>query len=154
MKRLIIDGRFDILEVYNDGDTLLTNSILSDEKEMVAYLLSIPCISPNAARSDGSSPLHLAIRYGSEVVNVLLSDSRIDVKAINNEGEQPLHYAARLGKREALKLLISDPRIDPWAKTLEVDPSLKGNDAMDLAIEAEHKHVVKYFQTLWVMGVK
>jgi ankyrin repeat protein len=72
------------------------------------------------------------------------------VKPVDNQGKQPMHWAAEYGDLKVLKVHLADPRIEPWAKTLENDPSRTGVNVMDLAISSGHKHVIEYLETFWV----
>jgi ankyrin repeat protein len=150
MKILVLDGRFDLRDTDSGGESVFSASVRGECIEMASYLLDFPCIDPNTADSEGYTALHMACYASSDFLSLLLSDSRVDdVKLFNNEGKQALHCAALSYRLENLKVLLADPRIDPWAKTLESDPSKKGKDVMELALERRHMDVVKYLNTFW-----
>jgi ankyrin repeat protein len=92
---------------------------------------------------------HYATMRGSDLVRLLPSDSRVNVNPFNNDGKQLLYWAAYHGNLEALKILIADPRIDPWAKSLEAYSSRKEMDVMYIAIEKGYTDVVIYLNTFW-----
>jgi ankyrin repeat protein len=143
-KLLTLDGSFDFRELNDHGDTALHIAARHVYKELMSCLLSLPYIDLNTGNRDRVTALHLAIWHGSEIIPLLLADPRIDVKPIDSNGQQPLHWATDEGELEALKTLIADPRIDPWAKSLESDPSWKAKDVMELALERRQMRVIEY----------
>jgi Ankyrin repeats (3 copies) len=149
-KLLISDGRFDFGKLNETGENSLHRACAG---EMVPYLLSLPCIDPNLADENGATALHFAAWSGSKRVSLLLADPRVDVTPVDKQGKQPIHWAAEYWVNgpglEALKTLIDDPRIDPWVKTVPTDPSQKGEDVLQLAIESRTYQMYEYLKTLW-----
>jgi ankyrin repeat protein len=115
------------------------------KEEMVSYLLNLPCIDPNMGDTQRTTPLHWACYYNSKLVRLLVDDPRVDVKPVEDGGRQSMHRAAEMGNLEAVKILLADPRVDPWAK-LEGDSTWKGKGMIDLALACKHKHVVEYLR--------
>lgn len=105
------------------------------KEEMVSYLLNLPCIDPNMGDTQRTTPLHWACYYNSKLVRLLVDDPRVDVKPVEDGGRQSMHRAAEMGNLEAVKILLADPRVDPWAK-------LEG----DSKLACTHKHVVEYLR--------
>jgi len=67
-----------------------------------------------AKSSDGSTPLHIAAKYGSVKSTQLLLDSGADANALNKLKDTPIHFAAMAGHSEVAALLLlkgADPKL-------------------------------------------
>jgi cytohesin len=85
----------------------------------------------NTKRSDGWTPLFMAISYAQKEIIELLIAEGANVNAKSNDGETPLHYVAFVGQKEIPKeiaeLLI--------AKGADVNAKTRsGNTPLDVAI--------------------
>jgi hypothetical protein len=58
LKILILDGRFDL----RDRNCLVLKAAAWRRNEMLSYLLSLPCIDPNADDVNGVTALHEATK--------------------------------------------------------------------------------------------
>lgn len=61
---------------------------------------------PNAASSDGQTPLHLALERGHLDVVELLIKEGTTANAANSNGQTPLHSALNGGHHEAARMLF------------------------------------------------
>ena len=107
-------------------DTPLTLAIAHNMVDIVKVLLGNAKVDPNLGKSyetvheivkesdycDFSmTPLSISAFRGQETIaRLLLADERVDV---NHRGGQALHAAIRGAKMTMVKLLLSDPRINP-----------------------------------------
>lgn len=66
-----------------------------------------PGAKVNAIRTDGTAPLHLAAKTGSEAVVKVLLKEKANINAKNDQDETPLHKAASRGYNNICDLLIS-----------------------------------------------
>jgi ankyrin repeat protein len=100
MEVLVLDGRFDLQEVNEDGENVLISAVDARKEEMVSYLRNLLDIAPNITGRSMTSPSHIATRSISEITRLLLDDPRIDVNQSGTDGLQPLHWAAEEGELE------------------------------------------------------
>ena len=95
----------------------------------------------------GSTPLHVASRYGHEVVAELLLDHGADVNQANNDGCTPLHVASEKG-HELTALLLLDHGADvnqagKNGRTPLCAASLKGHESLHFARENGHESTAR-----------
>lgn len=107
---------------------------------MVELLMNI--VSPNALTNNRWCAIHYAAMNGHvNVLEMLLRDKRVIfngttilTKARNSRGRQALHLAAQYGQLEAVRFLLSDPRIDPLSVADDMT-------AFEMAAEAHHVEI-------------
>jgi len=81
---------------------------------------------PGAADHYGSTPLHVATRYGHDTVATALLDEGVDVNSANRFGSLPLHEAVFASRLSLINLLMASGA-EPTAR------NLKGESSIDLA---------------------
>jgi hypothetical protein len=76
MELMILDGRFDLRDNNTiEGNTVFLVSVVSGDKEMASYLLSLPCVDPNNADKHGRSVSNYAAWCCTELVSQLTRES-------------------------------------------------------------------------------
>ena len=91
----------------------------------------------DAAAADyyGSTPLHVAARYGHEAVAAALLDEGVDVNFPNHFGSLPLHEAVFASRTSLINLLMASGA-EPTAR------NARGESSIDLAESGGHSVAV------------
>ena len=101
---------FPVLKVtgYNEelsASTALHEVVLTDNTEIVCYLLSMLCLDVNATNSLEERPIHMATSINSVKMLEVLFEKGCDVNAKDDIGYTALHDAAERGNLNAVKCL-------------------------------------------------
>ena len=84
----------------------------------IKWLITDCSINPNIQDVDGSTPLHIATRYGHPDVVELLLEYGADPNVKDNKGKTPLHIAAINNHVEVAKLLLEHAQIRMREKSM------------------------------------
>lgn len=96
----------ELFDAVGRNDLPKINELLTvDDKEFV-----------NAARTDGTTVVHLACAEGNRPLLELLHKNSADLNAKKNNGETPTHIAAAAGHIECLQFLIENNHISQFDK--------------------------------------
>jgi ankyrin repeat protein len=89
-----------------DGDNILHCAAMSDNAELVEYLLNFG-LKINGSNKKHQTPLWLASRYGNLSVTQVLLQHHAKISVRDNEyGQTPLHMAAMWGHLKVVKCLV------------------------------------------------
>ncbi len=125
-----------------NGQTALMLAAQQDDKQKVAYLLSLLFTDVDAADEDGNTPLHYVLeRQGNncgEILHLILAKgARPDVK--NNNGVTPLMIAAKNGDERSVDMLLIHKAT---RKTLNSQDNT-GDTALMRAARFNNLHIVE-----------
>lgn len=83
--------------------TTLHYAAIAPDTQVLVWMLKERCCDLNAGSTNGSTPLMLALGYGSLDAAKLLVDAGADVKRRNDLGLTALDFARRSGREDALR---------------------------------------------------
>ncbi len=127
---------------------------MSDDIDIVRYILSIPGASVNARANQGNTALHEAARWARRnMVTFLLSLPDTDKNAQNESGKTPLMLAIRSKDIEIITTFLTSPGVDFYVKDKD------GLTALSCAAQDEHvsfttmqillTHLLRSFPLRW-----
>ncbi|XP_028400515.1 rabankyrin-5-like isoform X2 [Dendronephthya gigantea] len=123
------------------GRNYLHRAILSGDVETVLFLISVNAnIHTPVQDSSRTTPLHLAVQAGSEIIVRHLILANANVNAVDKHKRTPLHIAADNDRANILAILIQN-----GVNVNEVDS--KNNNALHLAVQQGHINSVRVLLT-------
>jgi len=118
---------------------LLHLAVANNDKEQMYQLIEEKSIPLENVTADGSTVLHLAVRYNGEAVEFLL-DQGVNSLARDKEGNWPGQLALKLGKKKLLAYLSIEDKVHPQQTPLH------------LAAKNGHERVVVCLIQQWKAG--
>eukprot|EP00752_Nemacystus_decipiens_P001313 g1303.t1 len=112
----------------------------SGSNEAVSWLLGLDACDPSARTAKGETALHLSAMRGDERVCKTLINGGCPVEAVTLEGKTALHLAAEMGHLPVTRFLVVCAGLSP------ATPDGGGASAVDLALDGNHKSVVRLLQ--------
>ncbi|KAH6949109.1 ankyrin repeat-containing domain protein [Fusarium avenaceum] len=147
LEMLMADGRIDINQTSEDGNTSLHLAASVPHKDVVQALLRSDTINMNSQDYFGRTPLLAAAGAGlslyggkqrfNDVAVGLVSDARVDVNCRDNGGYTPLYWAAQNGLAGLIEAILNHVKADIGLEDEE--------EAICVAIDNGHTDVVKAF---------
>ncbi len=132
------------------ASTALHMAAAQDHSDVIRLLLSNKFFNSNAQDEKGNTPLHCAIRSGSDKAARILLAHDAQVSIFNNNGDTSLHIAAQRKRSQLAHLLIhhrsahQHNRADGWARNGQ------GNTPPHLAVCGEDEMLIRELMTLGV----
>ncbi|KAK6810914.1 hypothetical protein RU639_013354 [Aspergillus parasiticus] len=134
--QVLVEGRACVATQSDAGESLLHVALQDGRKEIIEEVFRLqPPIG--IADRNGNTELHVAATQGFvDVSRRLVGQMRSLVRTANHKQEMPLHCAVIAGRRELVKLLLSEGALVEW-------PDKNGKTPLHLAVEAEYQEIVR-----------
>mmetsp|Transcript_47559 Transcript_47559/g.113051 ORF Transcript_47559/g.113051 Transcript_47559/m.113051 type:complete len:705 (-) Transcript_47559:33-2147(-) len=107
--KMLIAAKGDVNQARPDGWTPIHRAAETNNPDAMKILLGASGAKPNLTKSDGASPIYVAVDKGMDTLKVLI-DAKADVNQPRKDGWTPIHRAARTNNADALKLLLAAPK--------------------------------------------
>lgn len=120
-KRLLFTKELNVNSFNSEGMPLLIHAVKHRQDAIIEYLLDQTDLNIDISRFNcgvyvGYTALHEATVLGDVKTIQLLLKKGIAPNTIDSDGRAPIHYAIHERNLEALKALITDPRVDIHVK--------------------------------------
>ena len=79
------------------SNTLLHRAVLSEEVDIVEFLIKLNVVDINSPDENKSTPLHMAAANGNVDITKLLLSHKADIYAFDAQGETAVYIAAKRG---------------------------------------------------------
>ncbi|RAQ40676.1 ankyrin [Aspergillus flavus] len=134
--QVLVEGRACVATQSDAGESLLHVVLQDGRKEIIEEVFRLkPPIG--IADRNGNTELHVAATQGLvDASRRLVGQMRSLVRTANHKQEIPLHCAVIAGRRELVKLLLSEGASVEW-------PDKNGKTPLHLAVEAEYQEIVR-----------
>ena len=114
---LCIDGGAN-LNIEINGNTLINLAILQGNTIIVQLILKSLATSIDSSLPIDSNTFHLAVQEGRRTILTQLNKYPLfDINKYDRNGHTPLHVAAKKRDSECIKVLLSNPSIEPTTLT-------------------------------------
>ena len=105
---LLIKDPTKINSIDEKGETLLSNALNNNQKEIYDIILNSPSLNLKYKDNNGNSYIHLAVMNQNEKVVKALIKKGINLNMQNKLGNTALHLAYELGDNEIITLLTNN----------------------------------------------
>ncbi len=128
IKKIMLENpQFDLNQLTDEGETLLTHAIKNDFTEIRDFLLDQK-VDINKANVNGQTPLMVAVLSNHMHSMSLLLDLKANTRITDPQGDNVLHMAIK-NKNDEMTLVLLRSNVNPKAK------DRSGRDAAKLAFD-------------------
>ena len=135
LRGMLTDNQVLVLRAADvDGRTAFYLACWAGHAEVVSFLLGVPGVDINRAKSTGATPLNVASQNGhARVIDLLLSAPGIEVNRATKFGATPLFIASQNGHAAVVDLLLS-------ARGIEVNCQISTTGTTPLFVASYNGH--------------